>query len=76
MPLIGNQVFAKITLHTEGVASVQKDFIYKFIDKTGMEAFPFKYDIASKFSEDLAAVGKIVLTDNGLGVGLEWGYIK
>ena len=40
----------------EGLAMVRLDKKYGFIDKTGKEVIPIKYDDASSFSEGLASV--------------------
>ena len=43
---------------SDGLAGVQKDGKYGYIDKEGKVIIPFEYDDAKSFSEGLAAVKK------------------
>jgi hypothetical protein len=50
----------------EGLAPVEKNGVWGYIDMTGKEEIPFNYKYAYSFSEGLAAVKSL----NG-----KWGYI-
>lgn len=57
----GNEIvprgkYNRISDFSDGLAAVELDNKYGFIDKTGKEVVPPKYDSASDFSEGLAAV--------------------
>ncbi len=54
---------------SEGLAVIEKDYLYGFLDKTGREVVPPRYDSAEPFSEGLAAVR------TGDWENQKWGFI-
>ena len=63
--MINNDLYDVASEFYEGIAIVGKNDKYGFIDKTGKEIIPLKYDKVQYFSEGLAAVK----------IGGKWGYI-
>ena len=49
-------IFQHASDFSEGLAAVKLNGKYGFIDKTGKEIIPLKYDFANCFSEGLALV--------------------
>lgn len=51
-------IYDSVENFSEGLAQVQEDGKYGFVDKTGKEVVPFIYDSVENFSEGLARVEK------------------
>lgn len=65
---------------SEDMALVKLERFYGFIDKTGKEVIPLRYESASDFSEGLARVftGDFIFDEDGNGSYIgegKWGYI-
>ena len=56
--------YDKVSMFNEGVAIVQKDGKYGYINKLGEEIIPCKYDKAEEFYNGLAVVGEMVTKDS------------
>ena len=57
--------YAAVGQYTEGLAPVEKNKLWGYVDKEGNTVVPYLYKAASSFSEGLAAVKK----------NKYWGYI-
>ena len=64
-------MYGDVNSFSDGLAAVEADNTYKFIDKSGKGVISSDYDSAGGFSEGLAVVG---LADGGRAESTEQGY--
>lgn len=64
--------YDEISLFKNGMARVEKDFLFGFIDETGKEIIPCKYEYALDFSDDYT----IVLDGEGYALIDKLGNVK